>query len=198
MLTIGNSTFSNNSANQNDGGNGAGGAIFNLDIVFSMFNSTFNNNSALLAGGAISNCGLIIELTNSTIAGNTSAVIGGGIDNSCASAGSGKFNYGSRIDPPIESLTSNIIATNTAAAAGPDLYDPAPDIGFPDRTLIGLGAGNTITATPANHNIVGTTSAIDPLLGPLQYNGGLRWTMALSFASPAINTGDNPKGLEFD
>jgi hypothetical protein len=48
-------------------------------------------------------------------------------------------------------------------------------------------------------DIVGTTaSPIDPLLGPLQDNGGLTETQAILPGSPAINAGSNPLELTTD
>jgi hypothetical protein len=42
-----------------------------------------------------------------------------------------------------------------------------------------------------NGNIVGWSSVIDPMLGPLQNNGGPTMTMALLAGSPAIGQADN-------
>ena len=51
----------------------------------------------------------------------------------------------------------------------------------------------------ANGNLIGTTpSPIDPLLGPLQDNGGPTLTHALLPGSPAINAGSNPERFRFD
>ena len=56
--------------------------------------------------------------------------------------------------------------------------------------LIGNNEGATITpAQPSD--LIGTPGApIDPLLGPLQYNGGPTLTQALQSNSPAVNSGD--------
>jgi len=51
-----------------------------------------------------------------------------------------------------------------------------------------------------NGNLIGSATApIDPLLGPLQDNGGPTWTMALLPGSPAIDAGDDTPPLpDFD
>jgi hypothetical protein len=58
--------------------------------------------------------------------------------------------------------------------------------------LIGTGGGLT---SGVNGNLVGIT---EPLLSPLQDNGGPTWTMALLPGSPAIDAGDNAVGLATD
>ena len=69
-----------------------------------------------------------------------------------------------------------------------------------DHDLIGNGTGATITTSTGNK--VGTSSSpINPLLGPLQNNGGPTRTLALLVGSPAINAGNNariPVGLTTD
>jgi hypothetical protein len=64
--------------------------------------------------------------------------------------------------------------------------------------LIGDGTFSGIS-NGVNGNIVGTnTNPIDPLLGPLQNNGGPTQTMALLPGSPAIGHGDNAKAPTTD
>jgi hypothetical protein len=60
-----------------------------------------------------------------------------------------------------------------------------------DYNLIGDGTGMSGLSNGVNGNLVGSASApIDPLLGPLQDNGGPTQTMALLAGSPAIDAGD--------
>ena len=207
-LTITNSTIANNTANDKGGGifiekgpltitnstiagNTAvelGGGIFNSDDdTLTITNSTIANNTADLDGGGIYNDGTL-TITNSTIANNTADDDGGGIFNG------GFFN------PATLTLNSTIVATNTATN-GPDIFN---DTGFAtidavDFSLIGdntdsdiVGGGNNIVGK------VGSAPAIDPLLGPLQNNGGPTETLALLPTSPAIDTGDDPLNLGFD
>jgi hypothetical protein len=69
------------------------------------------------------------------------------------------------------------------------------------HNLIGDGTGSNLHAG-VNGNRVGTSSrAIDPMLGPLQNNGGPTLTRALLLNSPARNTGSNaliPAGVTTD
>src|SRR4029077_7446669 len=60
-----------------------------------------------------------------------------------------------------------------------------------DYNLIGDGTGMTGLSHGVNGNLVGSAATpIDPLLGPLQDNGGPTKTHALLAGSPALNAGD--------
>jgi hypothetical protein len=80
-----------------------------------------------------------------------------------------------------------------------------------------MRAGNTAPTGPdlygnlgsLGHNLIGNTDGgsdfdptnflnVDPLLGPLQVNGGPTFTMALQCGSPAIDAGDNTDDPDWD
>jgi hypothetical protein len=123
------------------------------------------------------------NISNSTFSGN-SASSGGAIvigfymgeltinngtisGNSASATGSGIYNLG------LLNFSNTIIANGLTA---PDCYNEG-----------------TIAANVNNLVEDGTCNALlsgDPLLGPLQDNGGDTWTHALMFGSPAIDTGD--------
>src|SRR5262249_56575096 len=63
--------------------------------------------------------------------------------------------------------------------------------GSAGRSLFGSGSGGSGYA-PRD------LLAVDPLLGPLQDNGGPTQTMALLPGSPAIDSGDNTDAPEWD
>ena len=59
--------------------------------------------------------------------------------------------------------------------------------------------GTHTVTTDANGNFIGTsTDPIDPLLGPLQDNGGPTFTHALLAGSPALDAGDPASTLTVD
>ncbi len=158
-LTITNSAFSGNTALN-------GGALFNELGSASITNSTVSGNTASEpatgAGGGIFNSSGTLTLVNSTISGN-SAAAAGGIHN-----GSGTVT-----------LKSSIVAGNTAGS-GPDLGSGTfVSEGY---NLIQNSGAATITG-PATADIYSQ----DPVLGPLQANGGPTRTMAILAGSPAIN-----------
>jgi hypothetical protein len=143
-----------------------GGGIAN-EGPLSLINCTISLNSARQDGGGIRNniTNLTLWVRNCTIACNAATNRGGGIDSNQA-------------EPIV--LGHTILATNKAAS-NLDTY------GFyrsEDYNLIQNTTGATLSGTNL-HNVVGK----NPLLGPLQDNGGPSWTHALGTNSPAFNAG---------
>ncbi len=146
-------------------------------------------------GGGVYNSGTA-TVTNSTIADNQAD--GGG--------------YYENVGDPT-SIGSTIVAANTVGGGkgtqGTDVYTndaaahPFTSLGF---NLIGdndqAGGGNGFTDGVRHDQVGGTDggtgATIDPLLGPLQDNGGPTETMALLAGSPAIDQGSDSGGLAFD
>ncbi len=169
-LTIFNSTLQGSSAvggNAGDGtasaaGNGYGGGIYSISTL-AVLTSTVVSNSA--NGGGTDLGGGIFSgsdsgVTNSTIAYNH-ADRGGGLHGTVSAA-------------------NTILAGNTATN-GPDGNGT---INSQDYNLIQNTNGLTVAGT-TTHNLTGQ----DPLLGPLQDNGGPTLTMSLLPGSPAIDQG---------
>jgi len=150
-----------------------GGGIFAQSCTIS--NTTISGNvasqgSPALGGGVWAGSATIIS---STISGNRAADYGGGV-----------YADGSLV------VSSTIAAGNTCYW-GPDVYGP----------FSGTTASYNLIGDPAGSRIpIGTDGNItgDPLLGPLQDNGGPTWTHALDPASPAVDAGANPAGLVAD
>lgn len=160
-----------------------------LDII----NSTVNGN-ATGWGGTVYLSGCAASITNSTITGNTTSENGGGIymeqsgtatithstiyDNASTSNGGGIY---------VDSLTGGAvtlqgtIVSGNAASSGNDIHG---DVASNDYNLITDTNGANITGTTTN-NIYGQ----DPLLGPLQDNGGPTHTLAPAGTSPALENG---------
>ena len=186
-LTLINSTVSGNAASGDGGGirnygtliltistvssnastGNSGGGINSSSGTLTVTNSTISGNTARRYGGGILTWGGgNLTLTNSTISNNTADIGGGGILNDVGTAGTAD-------------LTNTIIAGN-AAPTGPDCWGPPTSLG---NNLDSDGTCN-LTAT-------GDLRNIDPMLGPLQNNGGPTLTHALLAGSPAIDTGDD-------
>jgi len=159
----------------------SGGGIYNEGIL-TLSNSTLFNNSADIGGG-IYNLGTL-AVTNSTISGNTAAA-GGGIYN---------INNGSI------TLNSTTLSGNSAAIGGGIANNATLTLSnsIIANSILGEDCDNHIilgTLIDGGHNIVednscGFTGGSDPILGPLQDNGGLTFTHALLPGSPAIDAGD--------
>jgi hypothetical protein len=189
-LTVTSSTFSGNSAHASGGGNGGGG-IYNSGPL-TVTRSTFSGNSAN-AGGGIYTGFNTVTVTDSTLSGNSASGIGGGIlngstltlTNCTVSGNSANAGGGIRSDGGSVTIRNTILAVNTAPGS-PDLSGPLNSQG---HNLIGDGTGGSGFA---GTDLVGTAALpIDPLLGPLQDNGGPTFTMALLAGSPALNAGDS-------
>jgi len=185
-LTITNSTVS---GNQSVGGQQSsyGGGIANSDAaMLTITNSTISGNGSSTqsvgghsSGGGIANFNsATLTITNSTVAGNTTIVSG-----NFANCGGGIFTE----DGSTTTAGSTIIARNNGPN-GPDLCGPVISQNY---NLVGNNADATITP-PQPSDLIGTPGApIDPLIGPLQYNGGPTFTRALQSNSPAVNHGDS-------
>jgi CSLREA domain-containing protein len=139
-----------------------GGGILN-DGTLALTNSTVSGNFAVSAGcGIFNSSSSELRLTNVTVSGNTSVT----------SEGGGIFDFGTAI------LANTVVASN-AATTNPDASGTFTSQG---NNLIGntSGSGSTNWALSDLLNC-------DPLLGPLQNNGGPTSTLALLPGSPAID-----------
>jgi hypothetical protein len=173
-----NSTISSNSSTADvlAAGKGGGG-IYTGSGTLALSNSTISNNSSMLFGGGIYAGTSNLIVNSSTITQNTTSRDGGGI-----------FINPSNGD--LVAINNTIIAKNydinSSNGISPDISGNF-DTSRSSYNLIGDGSGSNFT-NGVNGNIVGTScNPIDPLLGPLQDNGGPTFTHALLPGSPAID-----------
>ncbi|NIM95961.1 MAG: hypothetical protein GTO18_19860 [Anaerolineales bacterium] len=199
-LTLNNCTIDGNTVT---GHNGVGAGLYNGQSANLIINASTISNNTIIAnyeyGGGIyhSPSTSSVILNNSTISGNSAAGEGGGIfsrygsfliknstvtNNSTDGYGGGISSSGS------VTLQNSIIAGNSSPAFGPDCFarnDPGPTNHISNGyTLIGDDTSCKLTAGP------GDLINIDPLLGPLQINGGPTLTHALLVGSPAMDSGN--------
>jgi predicted outer membrane repeat protein len=172
ILTINNSTLNGNGASAGcfSSCSGDGGGIYNSGTL-RISNSTLSANEARSSGnfccsdgGAIFNVSGAVTISNSTLSGN-SARVGGGIFGTAA-------------------LQNSIVANNSATSGN--------FTGNCVGTMTSKGY-NLSSDGSCNFNGPGDMNHTNPLLGPLQNNGGPTQTMALLSGSPAIDSG-NPSG----
>jgi hypothetical protein len=199
IINYGTLTLTSIAISGNSGGNGAGGGISNVVGTLTLVNSTISGNSAHSGGGIASNG--TITITNSTISGNSAlgSNPGGGISNggsivvtNSTISGNSAGSDGGGIYTPfggIFNVRNTIIALNTAPT-GPDYEGTLTSQGY---NLIGNTSGTTINCS----NCTGNQLNVDPLLGPLQNNGGPTFTHALLSGSTAIE-GGNSSGSKTD
>ena len=202
--TVRNTTFVQNTAG------GEGGAVWvrGNGGEFVVQNSTFQLNTAGAEGGALfernSTEGFTVE--NSTFVGNTSGAEGGAMQlnstatvrNSTVTGNTSLNGRGGGINFAYSTFTlqSTIVAGNT------DTTGTAEDIAR--RNGATVNASNNLFSTDpvGDGTINGTNTAnlvdTDPLLGPLQNNGGPTATRLPAANSPALNVGSNAGGLTTD
>ena len=182
-LTIDSSTLSGNYAGDYGGGIANSGTL-------TINNSTLNGNRGEFAAGAILNGfngDASLTVSNSTLSGNTTQLHGGGIftegqsaignstlsDNSGMTAGA-IYNRLATLD--IESTILN------RGELGPNILN--------DGTV--TSHGYNLSSDDGSGYLIGPGDQINtnPLLGPLQNNGGPTFTHQLLPGSPAIDAGD--------
>jgi hypothetical protein len=199
-LEIGNSTFSGNQATWGGGiynfwyssvivsrttfssnGAGLGGGIYNESYVtLTVSESTFSGNEAWSNGGGLFNFwyGTVI-VSNSTFSGNEAGSKGDGIYNENSygtlTVSSSTFSGNNTAiwnDRGPVTLNNTVVANSqTGANCFGTITDGGGNVSYPDASCPGVNA--------------------DPLLGPLQNNGGPTWTMALGPGSAAMDAGDD-------
>jgi hypothetical protein len=191
-------TVSNSTINGNDASGGGGIATNNAQLT--VMNSTINGNDAFgnmtLApafGGGVFSGGGTLTVTNSTISDNLANGNGGG-------EGGGISNGGTL------TVTNSTISGNSAPPAQGGAIFNAAHATVGDAVLNAGTSGGTIfnsggTVTSLGYNLAsddgggvltgpGDQINTDPMLGPLQANGGPTFTHALLPGSPAIDAGD--------
>lgn len=187
-LTMRNAVVSGNQA-------GFGGGISNVSASATLVeSSTIRDNVADSGGGFFTTGGF--TLVNATVSGNVaSGSFGGGIS-----------GYGT------STLRNVTLASNTAPYGG-GIQHGEPALLTLTNTIIANNASfncyfNTNAAAASDYNIdSGNTcylysganlSLTDPLLGPLQNNGGPTPTHAIGFSSPAVDAGTDSGSPAFD
>ncbi len=156
-----------------------GGGILNVgdsgSATLEVLNSTLSGNSADSYGGGIPNVGFggsaTLTVSNCTISGNSAGPFAGG---------GGIYNLGLDGGSATLRLADTILNTG---ASGTNIFNLSATVTSDGYNLSNDSGGGFLTGTGDQMNT-------DPMLGPLQDNGGLTFTHALSTGSPAINAGD--------
>ena len=190
ILGINNSTVSNNTAFHGAGicndGRLKGATLLQIN------NTTLNNNSAADDAGAILNIADTkgtAALSNCTISGNSAQLYGGGINNvagltiSNTTFSGNSANFGDSIaigNPVTVSIGDTVLK---AGKAGGNIFNDGGTV---------ISRGYNLSSDDGGGYLTGPGDQIntEPLLSPLQDNGGATLTHALLPGSPAINAGD--------
>ena len=183
-LALSNCTVSGNSADSIAGG------IYNQNSTLTLSSCTVSGNSTQGYGGGLYSAGFgNATLQNSTISGNSAVSFGGGIVNdvaanltiSTSTFSDNSANSGGGIYSDAFIWIGNTILK--AGAAGENIVN---GIGFV------ISNGYNLCSDDGGGYLTGPGDQVntDPLLGPLQNNGGPNLTHALLPGSPAIDAGD--------
>jgi hypothetical protein len=164
-MTMSGDTVTSNTAT--DPGGGYGGGVFNEGHL-TIINCTIAANAAH-QGGGIANYYQVLDVVNSTVASNT--VTGAGAD------GGGIFT-----NAQLALLNTIVYNPNSGASTHNEVLGTITQV---EGVVFGPGPFNV--APGGDHG--GSKYGLDPLLGPLQDNGGPTATMALLPGSPAIGHG---------
>jgi CSLREA domain-containing protein len=167
-LTVQNYTTIVNSVISNNDDDSSGGGLYNSGTLI-IVNSTISGNSTTLHGGGLYSSGTT-NLYNVTIANNTADSDADGIGQGGGIVGDSTV----RNSIIAGNLTSPFNARDCSGTLTSEGYNLIGDTDF--CTIIGDTTGNVLNA--------------NPLLGPLQNNGGNTLTHALLAFSPAIQGGD--------
>jgi hypothetical protein len=208
--------LSNSSISSNLGLNAAGGIYNYSQGAFSsasltVSNSTVNGNSSVEAGGIYNktaNGSDTLAINNSTISGNSANLTGGienyaigtnatatlTIANSTLSSNSALFKGGSAITNGGGTNGRDSPSTQSQATLGNTILNSdgsSPNILNSPGGII-TSNGYNISNDNGSGYLTGPGDQIntDPILGPLQGNGGPTFTHALLPGSPAIDAGD--------
>jgi hypothetical protein len=177
--TLTNSTVSGNAAVD------VGGGLYVASSELSLANSTVSGNGAAYGGGLYAYYSTVRPL-NSTVSGNTASEAGGGL----------------YVDFAVASFTHSTVTAN-AAVDGGGLRAYATPVTLASSVVARQTRGADCSAAgagglaSAGHNLdsdgscalasAGDRPGVDPLLGPLQDNGGPTRTHAPLAGSPAID-----------
>ena len=180
-VTITDSTIGGNLANED------GGGIYNQGTL-TIRNSTVSGNTSLFGGGIVNggvNAPLVIA--NSTVSGNFASKGAGGIDNGgTLTITNSTLSGNSAPDGGAIHNSGSLMIGNTtlkAGASGANIFNNGGTVTSHGYNLSSDNGGGFLIAAGDQINT-------DPLLGPLQDNGGPTFTHALLTGSPAINAGD--------
>ena len=195
------STVSDNFAE----GSGFGGGVYAVNGDVEIKSSTVSGNKALNGAGVFvgyKGTTALADIQNSTISGNEAGVWAGGLmvasgaqsleirSSTIADNRVPAGSFGGAYLAGVVAMDSTIIAGNTVSDGL-----QASDLGGAAGTTVS-GGNNLIRASSLP--VPGDTLTVDPMLGPLQDNGGYTWTHALSAMSPAIDHGSNVGGYRVD
>lgn len=170
-----------------------GGGLYNRGVVL-ISDSTIDGNTATTYGGGILDFGSEMQVSNSTLANNSAGMLGGALMSRSVNLDLVNSTLSGNLGAPGGAvLQADTVIMSNSILAGNEGSDCTTTVTFQsnDFNLIENGASD------CEINGVGLVQA-DPLLGPLQDNGGLTQTLSPMTGSPAIDAGNDASCLSRD
>jgi fibronectin-binding autotransporter adhesin len=195
QVTLANTIVRGNSVTSGHGGGGI--CVWNLGAL-TVTNSLLTENTASYGGGIFNNTAKL-ALINSTLSGNQSST-----GNPASDGGGAIDQWGTS---PSATIVNSTIVSNTAVAinvAKSGIWLESGMLTIQNSIVVGNNLTNNIKVegsaifTSQGYNLTNSSAGTpftattdltntNPLLGPLQNNGGSTWTHALLPSSPAID-----------
>jgi hypothetical protein len=207
-----------NIANSKISGNTQGGGIQCVYSCGMLNNSFVTGNTSGLYGGGITvfgdtgGEGVSLTINSSTVSGNSGSGLVVGQTSATVINSTFSGNTGNGITMTNGTIYSEILIVNNSTVFGNTyngIYISGSAAGNLTNTIVASNSGGDIdvsgTLALASHNLIGNAATsggilngvngnivgVNPMLGPLQNNGGMTMTHAPLTGSPAINSGDN-------
>jgi hypothetical protein len=175
------------------GGGGMGGAIFNMQGTLTIRNSTIAGNQAVGGADAVTDHGKGYGGAIFSLSGDATAVGSTIADNTALNGGSGIYSVAYDAATARSALLT-LEDTIVAGDSGPDdVFVETPSYIMPanmSTSSADLSQFDLVrTSGSFQSTITGSPLTSDPLLGPLQANGGATDTLEPSPSSPVIDAG---------
>jgi hypothetical protein len=195
---------------------GGGGGIYNAGFL-TLSNSTVTGNHAFEGGGILNASNGTMVMSGDTVNNNTtSGDNGGGINNSgkltiinCTIAANQAISGGGIANGGVLMMANSTVASNTVVTGdGGGIYTLGGELDLLNTIVFNPSSGaatkndvsgmidraqgdlfGSAVTIAAGGNLGGNQFNANPLLGPLQNNGGPTATMALLPGSPALGAG---------
>lgn len=180
-----------------------GGGLFISFSPMTVLNSEISGNTVTGLGGGIYSSGTL-NVVNSTLSGNSAGGGGGGLvtvesnnnhlynvtisGNTADSDSDNNGDGGGGLLVGATTAVNILVSGNTDSSPGQKHPDCSGTLNSQGYNLI-----TNVTGCTVNGDTTGNLTGVDPVLGPLQNNGGATLTHALLAGSPAINAA-NPGG----
>lgn len=153
--------------------------------VFQIFDSTISGNNGF-SGGGVNLLGGVLTISNSTVSGNAVTGNGGGMRNAGDSMTINNSTFsGNSSAWGSDNVYVNVFSTAAVTTVSNSLFDSTGPGCVLDAGIFNDNGYNIFSDATCGAAALTSMTNTNPLLGPLQNNGGPTFTHALLSGSPA-------------